>query len=444
MAGSTTTPPGRKAPRFGLGADGTSSPLMLMIKIIGLGFITAVALCAALPLFRADNWLGLAVVAAVTAWRLLRLPVPPHRADEVPVPGTLFLIAFQVVPVSTPSRPRSRTSATATAAPRKRRSPPSRELGQAGRPTPRVHPDPRHGRRRGHGRPRLPALRPAPARSSSARPTGSSRSTPGPSSRRHRRQVTAADGTPSSRRPRQRPQDEITAFTSPPRTAPSGPGPVAPRSRGAPQQTYDADCDCITDAATGNVWAADADEGSFVDADGEAPRPGLEGQRRLRQLRRGSSPTHDPRVLPADPGVELRLRARLPWSSPSRSACWWRSRSTTADAGPRLYRSLLVLPYAMPAFAMLLVWRDMFNTDFGLINQCSARHQLVRQPGQLGSRDPAVQLWLGYPYMFLVMHRCAPGHPAELRRRPGSTAPRRCRPSGPSPCRCCWSPWPRC
>ncbi len=69
MAGSTTTPPGRKAPRFGLGADGTSSPLMLTIKIIGLAFITAVALWAALPLFRADNWLGLAVVAAVTAWR---------------------------------------------------------------------------------------------------------------------------------------------------------------------------------------------------------------------------------------------------------------------------------------------------------------------------------------------------------------------------------------
>jgi arabinogalactan oligomer/maltooligosaccharide transport system permease protein len=25
-------------------------------------------------------------------------------------------------------------------------------------------------------------------------------------------------------------------------------------------------------------------------------------------------------------------------------------------------------PYAMPSFAMLLVWRDMFNKDFGLIN----------------------------------------------------------------------------
>src|SRR4029450_11992965 len=37
--------------------------------------------------------------------------------------------------------------------------------------------------------------------------------------------------------------------------------------------------------------------------------------------------------------------------------------------GQRTYRSLLILPYAMPSFAMLLLWRDMFNTDFGLINR---------------------------------------------------------------------------
>jgi len=64
---------------------------------------------------------------------------------------------------------------------------------------------------------------------------------------------------------------------------------------------------------------------------------------------------------------------------------------------------LLVLPYAMPSFAMLLVWRDMFNTDFGLINSVLGTHV-----DWLGSGFTAqvavllVQLWLGYPYMFLV------------------------------------------
>ena len=39
----------------------------------------------------------------------------------------------------------------------------------------------------------------------------------------------------------------------------------------------------------------------------------------------------------------------------------------------RFYRLLIVLPYAMPSFAMLLVWRDMFNTDFGLINNLTGQ-----------------------------------------------------------------------
>ena len=48
--------------------------------------------------------------------------------------------------------------------------------------------------------------------------------------------------------------------------------------------------------------------------------------------------------------------------------------------GLRFYRVLIVLPYAMPSFAMLLVWRDMFNADFGLINNLTGRaHQLVRE-----------------------------------------------------------------
>ena len=49
---------------------------------------------------------------------------------------------------------------------------------------------------------------------------------------------------------------------------------------------------------------------------------------------------------------------------------------------------LLILPYAMPSFAMLLVWRDMFNTDFGLINNLFGlgRRLVRRRPGRPGSR----------------------------------------------------------
>ncbi len=69
----------------------------------------------------------------------------------------------------------------------------------------------------------------------------------------------------------------------------------------------------------------------------------------------------------------------------------------------RFYRVLIVLPYAMPSFAMLLVWRDMFNTDFGLINNLTG--QPVNWFGNVWTARFAVllvQFWLGYPYMFLV------------------------------------------
>ena len=36
--------------------------------------------------------------------------------------------------------------------------------------------------------------------------------------------------------------------------------------------------------------------------------------------------------------------------------------------GRRIYRSILILPYAMPSIMSILIWGGMFNTDFGAIN----------------------------------------------------------------------------
>ena len=35
--------------------------------------------------------------------------------------------------------------------------------------------------------------------------------------------------------------------------------------------------------------------------------------------------------------------------------------------GKKLYRSLLILPYAMPAFISIIVWRGLFNPQFGKV-----------------------------------------------------------------------------
>jgi arabinogalactan oligomer/maltooligosaccharide transport system permease protein len=81
----------------------------------------------------------------------------------------------------------------------------------------------------------------------------------------------------------------------------------------------------------------------------------------------------------------------------------------------RFYRILLVLPYAMPSFAMLLVWRDMFNADFGLINRLFSVHvDWMGQPWTARFAVILVQLWLGYPYMFLVSTGALQAIPTEM------------------------------
>lgn len=85
----------------------------------------------------------------------------------------------------------------------------------------------------------------------------------------------------------------------------------------------------------------------------------------------------------------------------------------------KLYRSLLIVPYALPAFISILIWRGFFNVDLGLFNQLLA--------GALGTRVPwltnpfwarfslvLVNIWLTYPYMMLVSLGALQSIPAEL------------------------------
>jgi arabinogalactan oligomer/maltooligosaccharide transport system permease protein len=75
--------------------------------------------------------------------------------------------------------------------------------------------------------------------------------------------------------------------------------------------------------------------------------------------------------------------------------------------GQRLYRSVLVLPWAMPGFLSLLVWAGLLNDDFGVVNTSILGHVGVHVPWLF---DPTwarvsvvlVSVWLTTPYFFLV------------------------------------------
>ncbi len=84
--------------------------------------------------------------------------------------------------------------------------------------------------------------------------------------------------------------------------------------------------------------------------------------------------------------------------------------------GQRIYRALLILPYAIPGFISLLIWSSFFNTDFGLINEITGLS--VNWFGNATTAKFAVvltNLWMGFPYMFLVCTGALQAVPEELR-----------------------------
>lgn len=83
--------------------------------------------------------------------------------------------------------------------------------------------------------------------------------------------------------------------------------------------------------------------------------------------------------------------------------------------GQRLYRSLLIIPYAVPAFLSLLVWAGLLNDDFGAINAVTGWSiPWLFDPFWAKVSVLLVNLWLGFPYMFLVSTGALQAIPSEL------------------------------
>ena len=90
--------------------------------------------------------------------------------------------------------------------------------------------------------------------------------------------------------------------------------------------------------------------------------------------------------------------------------------------GKRFYRSIMILPYAFPAFLSAYVWVGLLNKENGFVNTVL----LGQTPGSdnnipwLLEEGPAriavllVNLWLGFPYMFLIVTGALQSIPAEL------------------------------
>jgi len=85
----------------------------------------------------------------------------------------------------------------------------------------------------------------------------------------------------------------------------------------------------------------------------------------------------------------------------------------------KIYRTLLIIPYSIPAFISCLIWRGFFNTEVGIVNRILNDFFQVIIPWL---QDPIwakvalviVNLWLGFPYMMIISLGALQSIPPEL------------------------------
>jgi arabinogalactan oligomer / maltooligosaccharide transport system permease protein len=95
----------------------------------------------------------------------------------------------------------------------------------------------------------------------------------------------------------------------------------------------------------------------------------------------------------------------------------------------RFYRAMFVIPWALPAYVSALTWANMFNKDFGAINQLF--HTNIDWLGQASLTGPfhsgilawlpyaafaviIANVWLGWPFMMVVATGALQSIPHEL------------------------------
>lgn len=75
--------------------------------------------------------------------------------------------------------------------------------------------------------------------------------------------------------------------------------------------------------------------------------------------------------------------------------------------GKAVYRVLLILPYAVPSFISILIFKGLFNQSFGEINMMlsalfGVKPASVQRSDHCPNDADYRQYWLGYPYMMIL------------------------------------------
>jgi arabinogalactan oligomer / maltooligosaccharide transport system permease protein len=395
----------------------SGTALGMIVKIILLGTALGIALFGAFPLIENRNWWLLALLVAVTGLLFLIYLSPRYIPAKYLVPGTLFLLSFQVFPVlytiSTAftnfgdgHRGSKEDAIRAIEGSALKRVAGSSNywlsIGVEGDPvtsdivfllvdraTKKVYLGTDEG------------LKELAAGDVQLGPTGRIARAKG---------YTVLNLGQASAR-----GDAISAFRVPTEKGAIRNLGLSAAFEGESLLAYDGGCDCIRDATSGATWKADNADGYFRDAAGNAR---LQGWKVNVGLRNFVDVVSNPVVSRYFFGILVWnfafafLTVALSFALGLLIALVFNHEKLR---GQRIYRSLLILPYAMPAFAMLMVWRDMFNPEYGLINRLFGLHvDWFGTPWSARAAVLMVQLWLTYPYMFLVSTGALQAIPADL------------------------------
>lgn len=83
--------------------------------------------------------------------------------------------------------------------------------------------------------------------------------------------------------------------------------------------------------------------------------------------------------------------------------------------GRRFYRTVLILPYAIPSVMSILVWAGMFDAEYGAINAILSTDIAWFRDGNFAKFAVLlVNLWLGFPYFYLVSSGALQAIPSDL------------------------------
>ncbi len=202
--------------------------------------------------------------------------------------------------------------------------------------------------------------------------------------------------------------DEITELAVPFSDDPNDGAVRTPDGSSAYQYTstleYDEAAGTMTDLTTGTVYS-DIGTGAFTSPDGEELLPGWQITVGFDNFVRAVT---DPRL--AQPLIYVTLWT-FAFAFISVASTFFLGLflaivfNDMRMRGRKYYRVLMILPYAIPSFLSALIWAGMMNESFGFINQVifgGASIPWLTDPWMAKVSVLLVNLWLGFPYMFLV------------------------------------------